>query len=474
MWLLTLLAGCASVRADLQAARDAALATPGPAPEGWAPDAVLHLSARVLDDVVSAAIAEHGRLTATLAVGPLALTPDLRVTSLEIGPGRACAECLGLSLALDGQLAWTAPFLSGSAPVRATGELEAVFGVARDEALGFTVSVHPRDLHDLSVSIGGVGAALGDLDRTVADWLEAGLLAGVPAVGVATIGGPTVPIRAVRVVPDGPTVQIHALTAVPSPGRVAVDGPRPNDGWRLDLAWDSLLALARAEVFRDPGSRGLLAEPTALSLGPDGFSLGLRLWRTSGRGWWRDYRVSGTAAVADGRLALSAGRVEELGHSPGAAWADPLAALAEGLILRSIEAAVDQTLPARRVDRIGGQVAEVRMEALEPVDGALRVRGALTLREARGPRRDRRPRRRPTPAADRGATLRTGTSGGRRCAASPSPACSSGPVAGPPLGRCGSPLWTARPRSRPAPRCRPRSARSPCPATPRRRPICSR
>jgi hypothetical protein len=370
--LLQIVLGCASILPAYQEAREAALADPGPAPESWAPDAVIHLSAALIDDVVAAAITEHGTFQATVDAGLATLEPRLRVDRLKFVRGDRCDDCVGVEIALDGEVAWTTPVLSGSTPVTADGRLDAIFTV-EPSADRWQVTVRPRRLRDLTVELGTMKASAAGLSSALREWIDASLLASVPAQPIASLGE-GLPVRAVRVVPDARTLQIHVLTNVPEPGAVDVAEARPKDGWRLDIAASSLLALARAEAFRaGPVTHDVLPEPTSLVVTDDGFQLGLRLWRVRGKGWWRDYTIEGTAGVKRGRLELEPISVVEGDRSPGAALVDPIAALGEGVILKAIEGAVDTTVPL--------SVPNARLDRLE-VDGAvLRAHGTYERRE---------------------------------------------------------------------------------------------
>jgi len=112
-----------------------------------------------------------------------------------------------------------------------------------------------------------------------------------------------------------PHLVLELLTDTPDPQAVREPDQVPGNGWRLDLATDSLLDLARIASFRaEPLPRQIVAEPTSLYVDGRSFTLGLRLWRVKGRGWWRDYSVTGTLAVTgDDRIALTPERVEPVG-----------------------------------------------------------------------------------------------------------------------------------------------------------------
>jgi hypothetical protein len=376
--LVLVLLGCGSVFRDYEVARDLALADPGPAPASWAPDAAVLLSAPLVKDVVAAAAENAGTLKTSLDAGFVTLEPSLTVSRLDVAEG-ACVRCLSLKVRLDGTLGWNAGFLAGESPLAVEGTIEAEPIVERTDA-GWEVRVSPRDVSDLSVELGAVKGGV-DPSSALRTWAGAAIVAYLPAFPLAEIGGTDLPLRGVRVIPMGEAVRIDLLTASPVPAAVPTDTAIPAEGFLVELAVPSLLAVARADAFRQgPAVHGVVPEPTALHIGPDGFVLGLRLWHPTAGAWWRDYVVHGEVRLRDGRLELAPTSVEEAGHSHGAALADPLVALVEGALLKAIDGAIETTVPATATERIQGVRTRVTLEQIDAWDGVLRASGDVALR----------------------------------------------------------------------------------------------
>lgn len=372
--------GCGrSIQPLYNAARDAALANPGPPPVGWTPDAVLQLSAPVVEDVLKTATRDQGALTTTLELGPARLVPEIRLKSLSVVRSRPCeGGCIGLDAVFDGTISWTAGPLKGEAPVTAHGAVDAVFEVV-DERGVFVVTAAPRRLRDLEVEVADLEATIKGLKRSVRTLIETEALARVPPQPIARFPREDLPVRAARVLSEGQALRIDLLTDVPAPA-AATAGPAPAEGFSVALAEATLLGLARAEAFRHgPVAYGVVPEPTALSFTENGFTLGLRLWRIEGVGWWRDYTITGTAEIARGKLVLAPKDVIEGEKSKGAALADPLAALAEGLILKAIEDAVNTSLPLAREQKVGDLPVTVALQRLDPTAGTVRGTGTVRL-----------------------------------------------------------------------------------------------
>lgn len=373
---ILLTTGCAaSVIPAFEAARDRALADPGPAPEAWQPDAIITMSPVLVDLSLRRLLESQTEVAGALDVGLLKATPRVTVEHVALGTG-TCDRCLSVDAGLSGTLVVDTLLGSASAPMRAELSFDAEFEVLELDG-SWTVTLAPRAVRTVEVHV--AGADLTALTEPVVGWLTDALSG--HRVPVADLGSPSLPLRAMRVAPVGEGLRLELLTDTPTPAPVLEPDGLPLDGWRLDLATDSLLDLARAaSLGAEPGEHGIVAEPTALFATADEFVLNLRLWRVMGRGWWRDYEIHGTLTVADGEIALTPERVVDLGHSRGASWTDPLAGLAHGRILRTVERALETSVPA--IHDTEGQalpLLEVRIEEITGLGPVIVGQGSMTL-----------------------------------------------------------------------------------------------
>jgi len=379
--------GCArSVIPLYEAARADALRDPGPAPAGWAPDAWIAVSNDALDDLIVGVLTEDAELSTVLDAGVAKFTPKLRVAEVQVVPPEGCGGCLTVDLGLTGTLGWATALGDGSTSLDATGRFDAVFVVVQ-EGTTWRVDLQTKKLRNVRADLGQsrVGIPVGDISK----WLSQDLLEAVPPVAIASFDGSQLPVRAVRVVPVGRSIRIEALTKAPIFTAVPVP-ERVTDGWRVGISQPSLLALARAEAFRKgPGTHDVLPEPTALDIGPSAFTLGLRLWKTTGKGWWRDYTVQGKVTLGPEGIELTPERVIEGEQSPGAVFSDPLAALGEGRIIEAIEGALAITLPSSQSATVGGLDTDVAVEALESGGTSLYATGSLRVKAKAGKGRGR-------------------------------------------------------------------------------------
>lgn len=376
--------GCApSVIGDYERARDAALVDPGPPPAGWQPDAVLAISGAEAEELAGAVIeARSGEPWERRVLGvTTTLTPALTLDELKARPSKACEDCVAIDARLSGKVRYEVLGLGGAIPVRVDAAFDLRFAVDKD-ADSFVLTATPGKIRRLEVALGDRPARLSEgLTTAIEDGIREQVL-GAGATEVGRFGDATTPLRAARVRAHGDDLHVDLLTTAPSPRPVSGADVDVATGIRAWVDQGSLAALARAASFRaGPRAHDVVVEPTALAVDGDAFDLGLRLWKTSGRGWWRDYRVTGTIAVA-GRskaLKLSPTAVVEGEKSKGAGLADPLAALAEGLIVSTIEDVVQTTLPVGQRERVGKLGATLTVTGVRGASGALIVDGDLAL-----------------------------------------------------------------------------------------------
>ena len=124
-------------------------------------------------------------------------------------------------------------------------------------------------------------------------------------------------------------------------------------------------------------SHDVVADPRALDIKRGAFELQLRLWRIKGRGWWRDYTVSGSFTHENGRVVLEPKDVRQTGQSPGAVLVDPLAALAEGHILDGMARALQTSVPTTSSQDVGGAPMTVRIDTAWGAGALVSLKGTL-------------------------------------------------------------------------------------------------
>lgn len=385
--VLLLSLGCASgIRNMYEAERDAALArAPAPA-DGWQPDVRVRLSDSALDGLVQATL-DQGVLAwdeqLTLS-GPLGLKakvePAGRVRSLSLSASRQCDGCMEVQAGLEGQAKWSAAGASGSVPFTAQVKGTVTFAVEA-EGQGWAVSGRLHDVDEVKVGVD----RLGSLDATdlLGDWVGQALKEARP-LALGTFGGVDLPLRAARLSTPRGQLELQLLTDAADGGPVTAGVHLASD-FEVRISSATALALARRKAFEQGViAYDVAAVPTALAVDGGGFSMGLRLWKLQGAGWWRDYAVTGTLGVQQQQLRLTATEAVEGEKSLGAGLVDPLALLAEGRILEAVTEGLDQALPASTGLNVGGQQITARVEAVQGARAAIELTGRLVQGQAEG------------------------------------------------------------------------------------------
>jgi hypothetical protein len=380
--------GCVkSVIPQFEAARDRALAAPPPAPEDWRPDAVMQLSGETLKPVIQQILEQHGTLTETIDLKLGTLTPRLTISDVSLRGTKRCAGCIRVDVDLTGSVRWVTPLASGRQKLDASLSLDAV-AQAIDDRGQWQVRLAPRNLRNVDVDLDG--KTLSYAKAPIQDWIGQNLLSDIPPQTIATLGDAELPLRAIRVDATGATVQLELLTRSNSLQTLPVQSGTLKEGWQLTIANGTLTHLAAAASFQN-GVVGyaIVPEPLAFALDTHHhFTLKLRLWKTSGRGWWRDYEITGTASLQGKGLHLEPTAVEELAQSPGANFVDPLAMIGESVILNTLEKALTTSLPTRHRSDLGGVKSTAKITDIHSSSEAITLSGTLDVspsKDAKGP-----------------------------------------------------------------------------------------
>ena len=373
--LALLLAGCApSIRPEYEAEAARASEVLRGVPDGWAPDVRVQLSTVALQDAVSEAMGVVVAAVPPVSVGlpfgaSAGLAPSLRLTGMVVTPSEACVGCLSYAASASGPVRASAAGFQLSLPVTA-----AVMGTAELEVLeDRRVVLRPRSIDRVRVAVEGLPAVMQDPSGALQEALRRAAGGRLPAVELYDLADTELPVRAVGVgvLPGG--VEVRLLTDVPDPVPVA-PGAFPEAGARVRLSRSVMTGLARRKAFAEgPVALAMVPEPRAIALDGDRFVMDLRLWRLSGRGWWRDYEVRGRVAVEGERLAVGADSAREVGHSPGAGLVDPLAAAFRPVLAQAVESAVRMAVPAKHEETEAGVAYTARLRAVSGVDNAVLV-----------------------------------------------------------------------------------------------------
>jgi hypothetical protein len=379
--------GCGGkILAQYEQARLEALADPGPVPATWSPDGELGLSWGLVTTLAVRELQQRlespdSRLRIELPLGAEAiLVPDLTLRDTEIGPAKACDTCVKVTAGFEGELDWKLASFGGSIPVSL--DVKAVLAmITRSEGAHTVVEA---ELKRVTVALPDglqVDRIKVDLNDPLASWIQEQVEREFPPIPLAELGTDEVPLRAVRLDSGDDYLLVRVLTTSPTRSQASLV-PRPGGDWYLSLDEQVLLGLARREAF-EAGELELdiHADPRSLAVDQQAFTMGLRLWRLAGAGWWRDYEITGTIDLEDDELRLTPSAVEELEHSRGAGLADPLALLAQGMILEAIAGALEVARPAQLEQPIGGATLSLTVDQAIGAAGALSLQGSSTIQQ---------------------------------------------------------------------------------------------
>jgi hypothetical protein len=384
--LVWLFMACASnILAQYEDERTTVLAAPPPYREPWSPEVQIRLSEDALADIVDATL-DAGLLSwkKTLSLpNPLgvetSVTPSAHVDSLALDtdsnvPG--CSNCIGLKAKLSGKAAWKAGPLKGKVPFSAQVSGTIKFTMKKDSKNSWTAQGTIREISTIKVSVADFAKI--DAGDLLEGWTKSALKK-TPPVPLGTFGGESLPLRATKISRTQGAVMLSGLTNVSGSVPVRWHSAPPKSDWAVAIHPTTIAAMARRSAFaKGVLEAGIAIDPRSLSMEGDRFGLGLRVWRLTGRGWWRDYQVNGNVTLEKGKLKFTPTETTEDGKSPGAGLTDPLALLAEGMILKEVEKGVAQTIPARKVTAIGDQQIRASASRVWAKDNVLLIAGSLT------------------------------------------------------------------------------------------------
>jgi hypothetical protein len=377
-----LLACAAGVIEEYAKERELALLVATETPSPWSADAVLRLSEGAIEQAVGAALKatvsrDLPSTTLDLPLGQKAtLLPHLVVDKVQAAPTDACSPCLSFDGTLLGKVGWTLPPLNGSFPfeVTAAGILHISVGE------GQVIQARLKEIKKVQVRILEVGGLSFNPSSTLEKALQRTLLEQLKPVELTRLDPATIPIRDLRMKTTRQGLSVELLTNVPT-GQPLPPLPAATGDVELILSEATLLGLARRVAFNQGTlAMEVAADPRVLMVAGDKFTLGLRLWRLVGRGWWRDYTVTGRVSVQDGNIRFKPELVTEGAKSRGAGFVDPMAALVEGSILAAVEKSMRQSLPATRTQGLGGGTRLYsEMTGVEGREGMLIARGKIGI-----------------------------------------------------------------------------------------------
>lgn len=385
MWLLVVL-GCANnIKTLYENEKKAVMASPAALGKNWQPELRVRFGDGALSDISEVAL-KSGLLQADKKLsweGPFGvtaeLTPKLVVRDLKLNVAQGCDGCLKLAATLDGKGAWDVSGVTGEVPITLTVDGTIGFEVKQDDG-AFTVTGRLKDFEHIKVKTGKASDL--DLGGVLQSWAK-DIAERTPEIELGTFGGDEMGLRALRIGSSGGALAIEAVTDVAGAKPLTGGNTPLQSDWDIAISESAALALMRRMAFEEGViDYDVAADPRSLSVSGSRFTMGLRLWRLTSRGWWRDYTVTGDFKVTNNKIKLVPAEVKEGEKSAGAGLADPLALLAEGAILDAVAGGLAESFPSGEGTEVGGQKVQARATAILGMGSALVVRGDLDVGDA--------------------------------------------------------------------------------------------
>ena len=374
--LLWMACSAEDVTADFEARKAHALGDPAPWKEGWETEVALRLDGALVSKLVQGSANAELKGLEPVEVGGLGRVTFTAEMSEALLTKATCEACVGLTGTIEGKARLKVAGVSKDVPftVRFKGQLEFA---SVEVGAGRNLTMSLRKVQDLELA-GYEGQLGGGLKKQLK-----GLLGKVDAVDLGPIGSVELPLRDIRLRGDKEGLTIEALATCVDSAGTGLPAWGKQD-FTVVLSEGVLLGTARKEALNAGDVSGehaldIHVEPTSLDVEGEGFTMGLRVWRLEGTGWWRDYTIEGPIQVERGLVRMRAESVEEGDKSPGAAIVDPLSWLGEGFIMDTMAEAAQGGFPTRDAFGVGDLKMTTVLTGVEGKGDALVLVGSARV-----------------------------------------------------------------------------------------------
>lgn len=383
--LLPLVLACTpDIRSLYDAERAIALAVASDTPSAWHPDLSVQIATPAFESVVETAVsaalsADRDPIKLSLMIATAELRPKLTARKAQVSPSNACAACLAFDTDINGKVRWEVGGVGASFPL----DLSAKGAMELRIVEGKRLEARVHHIGKIALKLKDIGDLKANPSEELQGWIRDALSDRLPPIPLTELDTRSFPARDLRIVTSGDALSLEVLTDVPGAKPVAPLAV-PKSGFQLLVSESALTGLARRQAFEaGKVAYEVAIDPRAIHVDGTEFTMGLRLWRLVGRGWWRDYTITGTLGVADGKVKLTPKDVVEAGKSRGADFVDPLVALVQARILDAIADAIDRSLPAHKAATVAGTRMRAVVTAVRGQDETLVVSGTLTAEAPR-------------------------------------------------------------------------------------------
>ena len=355
--------------------------------EDWTAESVVYLDGKLVQSVVrrllDKALTEKGlSFQRQLPLGATAkVRPELSVDRLKFSSNSRCPTCFSVDASLSGLLWWSVGKNRGRIPASLVVNTDFFIRTSWEEE-GSKLELVLAEIRHIEA---GSGQFRGISPQgEVAQWAHARMVDAAKPVYLGTVGGPNLPLSDIRVLPAKAGTRIELATNASARTPILTPSPPMTGDWIGGVSTPSLLSLIRRAAF-EAGEimMEVHADPTALHVEDDNFTLNLRLWRLAGRGWWRDYQVTGKIVAHANRVRFKAENAVEIAHSRRAGVVDPLALLAKGQLLEAIESGCNQIIPIPKKASIGDENLALKVTSIQGIDNVIWLTGTAELSQTK-------------------------------------------------------------------------------------------
>jgi hypothetical protein len=393
IWIFTslgLLLGCPRpIHPDFDQARQSAMQSVSSTTPPFVPDARLILKQVAISSALEAYSGTLDPMRTSFDLGVASVHPRVTIEQLSLAPQSPdCTPCLRLRGELGGTAGVVTPLGDTRFPLTASFTLDLSL-VLRNTAPGkYRLVAMAKEVRKLKLEAAGVHADIGAWRGPIRSWIDDALVKDLAPMELVEVDLTGLPVMQVAVSTAPGLVVVNLRTDVPH-AQFLDDGiDVPDSDWSLHLTPPVVLGMMRRaafsqdpfEVKKGPFTYSILAEPRGVDFLQEGrFRLALRLWSLRGRGWWRDYDVSGALVIHGKKVIATAEEIEPIGASPGAFFADPLVALAQSRVLEALSDGVSAPFDHKLEHQDEHLTSVVRVRSIEESEGVVKVQGTLKV-----------------------------------------------------------------------------------------------
>ena len=352
--------------------------------ENWKPDIRLQISYKTLSNLTKEVVKDKVK-NGTFPVQILGQNIDIKINS-EIDSLTLSADqqdTIGFVIALEGKLELKHHLISFSNPYSAT-----LKGSLKIDVQENALQIKANRIEDVDIETKYIPQF--KINDSIKDWLNNNLKT-LPSQEIMALNLSTLSARSLRFVGNRHSLDVEALSHFPDTTPLPDTTRRPRRDWEMQMSNNTISQLVRQKTFELPPINGFHMDIQHVSIDKKKLSSKLRIWKLDGWGqWWRDYDIQATIATQKNEILLSEPNAKQIAKSKGAGLADPIALLAEGIILEEITKQIQYTIPKEKKTTVSENNIVLTIEGIAGQKDIIHVYGTLDS----DTKKDSKPKRR--------------------------------------------------------------------------------